>query len=187
MPHKITDNNTLTFNEYYLPTPLGKLNIWLSADNILQFVGWEEFHDETLHQLKNYYSIKEINLQKINNTPTPIQAIADYFNGNIKAIDSLAVASFGTSFQQQVWQKLRTIPAGTTSTYGELAKQIGKPLASRAVGMANHCNPIAIVVPCHRVIGKNKKLTGYAGGLERKQWLLDHEQHYSSSIKPLFH
>ena len=81
----------------------------------------------------------------------------------------------GTEFQRDVWAALRTIPAGQTRTYGELAKQINRPAAVRAVGMTNGANPIGIVVPCHRVIGANGTLTGYAGGLERKRWLLEHE------------
>jgi methylated-DNA-[protein]-cysteine S-methyltransferase len=81
----------------------------------------------------------------------------------------------GTPFQQQIWAKLREIPIGEIWTYGRLAQDIGKPTASRAVGMANSLNPIAIVVPCHRVIGANGQLTGYAGGIDRKRWLLQHE------------
>src|SRR4029079_5446383 len=81
----------------------------------------------------------------------------------------------GTPFQQQVWTALRAIPAGTVLTYGELATQLGKQTAYRAVGMNNALNPIAIVVPCHRLVGANGTLTGYAGGLERKRWLLLHE------------
>ncbi|WP_277876371.1 methylated-DNA--[protein]-cysteine S-methyltransferase [Anabaena azotica] len=82
----------------------------------------------------------------------------------------------GTPFQQQVWLALLTIPWGTTISYGQLAAKVNKPTASRAVGLANSLNPIAIVLPCHRVIGANNLLTGYAGGLERKRWLLNHER-----------
>ena len=78
----------------------------------------------------------------------------------------------GTQFQQEVWQALQEIPYGETRTYSDIAVAIGRPKATRAVGMANHCNPLAIIVPCHRVIGKNGSLTGYAGGLEKKQALL---------------
>ncbi len=74
-----------------------------------------------------------------------------------------------------MWNALREIPSGTTATYGELATRIGRPRACRAVGLANGANPINIVVPCHRVIGANRSLTGYGGGIERKQWLLQHE------------
>jgi methylated-DNA-[protein]-cysteine S-methyltransferase len=82
----------------------------------------------------------------------------------------------GTPFQRQVWQELVRIPYGTTITYAELARRVGKPTASRAVGNANGRNPISILVPCHRVIGANGKLTGYAGGVAKKQWLLDWER-----------
>jgi methylated-DNA-[protein]-cysteine S-methyltransferase len=87
----------------------------------------------------------------------------------------MAVRTEGTPFQKLVWAELRNIPAGATISYGELAKRIGRPGASRAVGLANGSNPIAIVVPCHRVIGANGSLTGYGGGMERKRWLLEHE------------
>jgi methylated-DNA-[protein]-cysteine S-methyltransferase len=81
----------------------------------------------------------------------------------------------GTPFQQRVWESLTEIPYGETWSYGELAKRIGNPNASRAVGLANGSNPIAILVPCHRVIGADGSLTGYGGGLDRKRWLLSHE------------
>jgi O-6-methylguanine DNA methyltransferase len=103
----------------------------------------------------------------------PLEA---YFNGDLSAIDSIRVETGGTGFQKQVWAALRTIPAGTTTSYGELAARIGRRGASRAVGLANGSNPVGIVVPCHRVIGANGTLTGYAGGLQRKQWLLNHER-----------
>src|SRR5690348_13103618 len=102
----------------------------------------------------------------------PIEA---YFQGDLMAIDAVAVEANGTSFQQQVWTALRQIPAGTTMSYGELATRIGRQGASRAVGLANGSNPVGIVVPCHRVIGSNGALTGYGGGIERKRWLLEHE------------
>ncbi len=98
-----------------------------------------------------------------------------YLSGEFASLDALPLNPGGTPFQQQVWFALRSIPPGTVITYGELAKQIGKPTASRAVGMANSLNPIAIVLPCHRVVGANGSLTGYAGGLQRKRWLLHHE------------
>ena len=99
-----------------------------------------------------------------------------YFSGEIQALDRLEVGYGGTPFQREVWRALRTIPAATTISYGELAARIGRPNASRAVGAANGANPIAIIVPCHRVIGSNGTLTGYGGGLERKRWLLAHER-----------
>jgi methylated-DNA-[protein]-cysteine S-methyltransferase len=98
-----------------------------------------------------------------------------YFDGNLHAVESIPVATGGTEFQRQVWNALREIPCGRTSSYGELAKKIGKPGSSRAVGLANGSNPIPIVLPCHRVIGADASLTGYGGGLDRKRWLLQHE------------
>lgn len=170
---------SLIWNEHIIDTPIGELIIWLDQQGTLQFVGWHEFRQETIKQLSRFYQVPMITLQKTTQSHTVIDTINGYFAGNIQAIDTLVVAACGTDFQKKVWQLLRTIPAGTTTSYGELAKQIGSPQACRAVGMANNRNPIAIVVPCHRVIGKNNQLTGYAGGLDRKQWLLDHERRYS--------
>lgn len=104
------------------------------------------------------------------------RSIQAYLIGKYNAIKDIPVNSGGTSFQQQVWSALRKIPSGTTTSYGKLASQLGKPKAARAVGMANSLNPIVIVIPCHRVIGANAALTGYSGGLERKKWLLNHER-----------
>ncbi|NET31522.1 MAG: methylated-DNA--[protein]-cysteine S-methyltransferase [Cyanothece sp. SIO1E1] len=102
------------------------------------------------------------------------QQLTAYFAGSLTTFE-LPLQLQGTPFQQQVWAALKTIPYGITLSYGELAQQIGKPNASRAVGLANGRNPVSIIVPCHRVIGANGKLTGYGGGIERKQWLLNHE------------
>jgi len=98
----------------------------------------------------------------------------EYFAGTRRTFD-LPLRLAGTAFQQRVWRGLQEIAYGETSSYGQLARRIGKPGASRAVGLANGRNPISIVVPCHRVIGADGSLTGYGGGLERKQWLLAHE------------
>ncbi len=97
-----------------------------------------------------------------------------YFAGDLKEF-TLEVRLHGTPFQRSVWGQLRTIPYGETRTYGELADALGNPAASRAVGLANGRNPIGIIVPCHRVVGANGSLTGYGGGLDRKQRLLDFE------------
>jgi methylated-DNA-[protein]-cysteine S-methyltransferase len=97
-----------------------------------------------------------------------------YFDGQLTEFNVPLVMP-GTDFQKRVWNELQQIPYGKTLSYGELANRIGQPQASRAVGLANGRNPISILVPCHRVIGANGKLTGYGGGLERKQWLLEHE------------
>lgn len=101
-------------------------------------------------------------------------ALQDYFNGQKKRFN-IPIAASGTEFQKRVWQALTTIPFGETRSYQDLANAIGNPKAVRAVGLANGKNPVSILVPCHRVIGSNGKLTGYAGGIERKSWLLKHE------------
>lgn len=101
--------------------------------------------------------------------------LTDYFAGRRRAF-VLPLAFEGTAFQRAVWAALLTIPFGKTRSYGEIARQVGKPAASRAVGAANGRNPLSIVAPCHRVIGVNGKLTGFAGGLEAKAWLLDMER-----------
>jgi methylated-DNA-[protein]-cysteine S-methyltransferase len=99
-----------------------------------------------------------------------------YIAGDMRALDDIALDPGGTPFQYKVWMALcETAPAGQTISYGHLARTVGLPNASRAVGAANGANPISIVIPCHRVIGTNGKLTGYGGGLPRKQWLLEHE------------
>jgi len=102
-----------------------------------------------------------------------------YFAGDTADISGLALEMRGAPFELRVWEALRRIPPGTTTTYGAIAKHLGSPDASRAVGMANGANPIAIIVPCHRVIGSNGTLTGYGGGLDKKSWLLNHERRWS--------
>ena len=103
------------------------------------------------------------------------QVLDEYLSGNLHAFDAISVHTRGSDFQESVWKALRTIPAGETWSYGKLAMRLNHPRAARAVGHANSLNPVAIIVPCHRVTGASGGLTGYAGGLERKQWLLCHE------------
>jgi len=98
-----------------------------------------------------------------------------YFRGDLQALEEVAVDPGGTDFQRDVWLKLREIPAGRTWSYADLARAVGRPAAVRAVGAANGANPIPLVLPCHRVIGTDGRLTGYGGGLPRKEWLLHHE------------
>jgi O-6-methylguanine DNA methyltransferase len=114
----------------------------------------------------------------------PRSALERYFDGDVAAIDALACGARGTEFQRAVWDALRAIPAGTTTSYGALAARLGAPNAARAVGLANNKNPIGLVVPCHRVVGADGSLTGYAGGLDRKRWLLDHEARHAPRPAP---
>jgi AraC family transcriptional regulator of adaptative response/methylated-DNA-[protein]-cysteine methyltransferase len=135
-----------------------------------------DFHDfeERLHRLlaRHYGSFT------LAEGPAPagiLAALDAYFGGELRALDAIPIETGGTAFQRDVWAALRRIPAGATTSYGALAASLGKPGAARAVGLANGLNPIGIVVPCHRVIGASGALTGYAGGIERKRWLLAHE------------
>jgi methylated-DNA-[protein]-cysteine S-methyltransferase len=127
-------------------------------------------------------------------TPQPTRAdrfgVADklraYFAGDVDALDAIAAEGEGSAFQREVWKHLREVSAGTTVSYGELAARVGRPKASRAVGMANATNPIALIVPCHRVIRTGGALGGYYYGLEYKRWLLDHEAAASgASLTPV--
>jgi methylated-DNA-[protein]-cysteine S-methyltransferase len=113
------------------------------------------------------------------------EQLAEYFSGQRREFD-VPLKLTGTPFQQRVWQELVRIPFGTTITYAELAGRIGRPAASRAVGHANGRNPISIIVPCHRVIGANGKLTGYAGGVEKKEWLITWESRLSANERGSF-
>ena len=117
-------------------------------------------------------------------TPAVSDSVHAYFEGAVDALDAIRVAARGTPFQQAVWRALRSIPAGTTQTYGALARLLGRPGAARSVGHANGANPFSLVVPCHRLIGANGSLTGYGGGLHRKQWLLAHEARHSGRLRP---
>ena len=111
-------------------------------------------------------------------TPDPggaVTALTAYFSSQLEALDDLAVELHGTPFQQRVWKRLRAVRAGRTASYADIARAIGAPAAVRAVGAANGANPVALIVPCHRIIGSNGDLTGYGGGLDRKRWLLAHE------------
>ncbi len=120
---------------------------------------------------------------QIIDTETPVIAqarrwLAAYFAGAGADISGMALDMRGAAFEQRVWIALQAIPPGQTTSYGAIAQALGAPGASRAVGAANGANPIAIIVPCHRVIGSTGSLTGYGGGLERKTWLIDHERRW---------
>jgi methylated-DNA-[protein]-cysteine S-methyltransferase len=112
--------------------------------------------------------------------------VRDYFAGELRALDAIPADPGGTPFQAAVWRALRGIPAGRTASYAAIAQRIGRPSAVRAVGAANGRNPVALIIPCHRVIGADGSLTGYGGGIERKRWLLAHEGAATRSSRTLF-
>lgn len=149
-----------------MPSPLGMVTIQANSQGLLGV--WFETcttKPDELGQRDDHHPI----------LTQCVEQIGEYFSG-LREQFELPLAATGTDFQNQVWHALTTIPYGETWSYQDLADAIGNPKAVRAVGMANGKNPISIVVPCHRVIGKNGKLTGYAGGVERKQQLLALEQ-----------
>jgi O-6-methylguanine DNA methyltransferase len=157
-------------------TPLGVMLVATDDQNRLRALDWENDAERMNRLFARIYGPKGFTLIDGDGQGRVFHKLAAFFAGDIHAIDDIEVETGGTRFQRQVWAALRQIPAGETWSYGRLAKHIGRPAAARAVGLANGSNPIGVVVPCHRVIGASGALTGYAGGLERKAWLLDHEQ-----------
>ena len=158
-----------------IATPLGPLWVICDEQYQLRAVEWEE-HSNRMEELLNiHYRVQGYERIAASNPNGLSQKLADYFSGDLSVIESLPTATAGTPFQRQVWQALRTIPCGQVMHYGQLADTLGRPGAARAVGAANGSNPVSIVVPCHRVIGRNGTMTGYAGGVGRKEWLLRHE------------
>jgi len=155
-----------------LPTPLGLLRLVTDREGALRRLDWSESDgpldrrplDSDGDHVEPHPSVSDAH-----------RALKAYFSGDIAAIEILSAQPEGTEFQRRVWAALRKIPAGATASYGAIAAQIGDKDAARAVGTANNRNPVAIVIPCHRVIGANGALVGYGGGLERKLWLLRHE------------
>lgn len=153
-------------------SPIGTI-LLVFDDQTLRALDFEDHEDRMHRLLRLHYG--SYRLTPGRNPAGLSDRIAAYFGGDIAALDSIPVQTGGTSFQRRVWGALRRIPAGKTTTYGQLARELESPNSSRAVGMANGSNPVAIVVPCHRVIGIGGALTGYGGGLDRKRWLLAHE------------
>lgn len=169
---------TLTLQVERSPTPLGDMLVVTDEQGLLRALDWGDHESDMLRLMRNHYRKDAVDLREARRPTPAMQAMLAYFDGDLTGIDRLPVLTGGTDFQRQVWAALREIPCGTTISYQELAKRIGKPLAVRAVGMANNANPISIVIPCHRVIGSDRTLTGYGGGLHRKRWLLEHESEY---------
>ena len=160
-------------------SPLGTMLVVWDQDGTLRALDFEDHETRCRRLLKRHYGASAV---ATGAAPRPIaDALERFFAGEVGAIAAVAVATNGTPFQRRVWAALRAIPAGTTVSYGRLAATIGRPTASRAVGLANGANPIGIVVPCHRVVGSDGSLTGYGGGLERKRWLLAHEQRHTEA------
>jgi methylated-DNA-[protein]-cysteine S-methyltransferase len=156
-----------------VPTPIGAMLLVTDAAGSLRALNFEDHAYRMQRWLRLHYG-----------SCTPTTRIAPrelkvrlrrYFEGDLASLHAIAWSTAGTDFQHIVWRALTKITPGATTTYGALARALGNPAASRAVGLANGANPISLVVPCHRVIGADGALTGYGGGLHRKRWLLEHE------------
>ena len=155
-----------------IDTPIGEMVIIADSDGNLRAVDWTD-HEPRMHTfLRRHDGKNGFKLRPARNPSGLSRVIRNYFAGDLTAIDTLPVKTNGTPFQRQVWQALREIPLGTTISYGELAKHIGRPAAVRAVGLANGSNPVGVIVPCHRVIGSNGSMTGFGGGIDVKRKLL---------------
>ena len=152
-------------------TPIGYLELTTNQDYLLSVEFITSFNQSSVYQPD---ILKE-----------SVSQIDEYFKGLRKEFN-LNLQPAGTDFQNKVWEQVKKVPFGKTVSYLEIARQTGSKNNTRAVGLANGKNPIPIIIPCHRVIGVNGKLTGYAGGLEKKRWLLQHEQNYSGSSERLF-
>ncbi len=164
----------------HLDTPIGEMLIVTDGEDTLRAVDWADYEPRMRRLLHIHYGDHGFSLEEAHGSHHPTRAIEQYFAGELAAIDDLLVRTAGTSFQRKVWSALQAIPCGVTISYVELAERVGQPSAVRAVGSANGSNPVGVVVPCHRVIGSNGSLTGYGGGLHRKQWLLQHESRAAS-------
>ena len=153
-------------------SPVGPLTLAARAGRVcLLHFGADQ--DEVRRALARWYGSAPVSAAS--DPARAITALRAYFAGELSALQSIEVELNGTAFQQRVWAALRHIGVGASCSYRDLAAHISAPSAIRAVGAANAANPIAIIVPCHRVIGANGTLTGYGGGLDRKRWLLQHE------------
>ena len=158
-------------------SPVGTMLLIHDPEERLRALDFHDFEARMRRLLRLHYGKDGGDfVLKSRETPAAIRrALAGYFAGDLTAIDAIPVATVGASFQREVWAALRGIRPGTTLSYGALARKLGRPNSARAVGLANGANPIAIVVPCHRVIGADASLAGYGGGVDRKRWLLAHE------------
>lgn len=162
-----------TYHTWY-HSPIGLLHISGTED----FITAVSFHDVSRKQEGHSKQLPPLLIQCA-------EQLIQYFNGQRRQFE-LPLNQEGTSFQQTVWNELLQLPFGKTISYLELARRIGDTKATRAVANANGKNNIAIIVPCHRVIGTNRELVGYAGGLRRKKWLLDHEAKIAWGVQTLF-
>ena len=165
----------LTFFVEQFSTPTGPMILLTDDAGAARALDWRDHEERMLRLMRLGYGADIANLVDLTTPSRARRAIEAYFEGDRCALDAVVVETRGTLFQRELWRALRSIPWGRTSSYGALAVKLGRPKAMRAVGAANGANPVAIIQPCHRVIGADGSLTGFGGGIERKRWLLAHE------------
>ncbi|GAC1436639.1 MAG: methylated-DNA--[protein]-cysteine S-methyltransferase [Solirubrobacteraceae bacterium] len=157
-----------------LPTPVGEVGVWADLDERVLFCEFVEDPQRAPRALARRFGRASLRVRE--HPVSATAALAAYFDGDPGPLDAVHVDTGGTPFQAELWAALRDVPLGQTISYGALAARLGRPGGARAVGMTSGRNPVGIVLPCHRVIGADGALTGFAAGLERKRWLLEHEQ-----------
>ncbi len=168
--------------EERIASPVGEIVVLTDATHVLRALDFAD-HDARMRRLLDrHYGPGGWTVAPAIGESAAVRAIRSYFDGDVGAIDGVATITGGTGFQRAVWAALRGVGAGSTVAYAEIAAAIGRPAAMRAVGLANGANPVAIVVPCHRIIGRSGALTGYGGGIERKRWLIDHERAHGGTM-----
>ena len=164
--------NAISILSDHIETPLGTM-LLLARDGALIGLEFDDQPERVARDLRlRFGSSERFPADNPNGFSDRIRA---YFAGDVKAIEGIPTDGGGTAFQRRVWEELKRIPCGVTISYGTLAKRLGDANLTRAVGLANGRNPISVVVPCHRVIGADGSMTGYGGGIPRKEWLLRHE------------
>jgi methylated-DNA-[protein]-cysteine S-methyltransferase len=165
-------------------SPLGEILLVTDQHEQVRALDFPEYQSRLHRLLREHYGKYEL-IEGV--APASVAAaLRSYFEGDLAALDRIVTATAGSDLQRQVWSALRRIPVGRTMSYGELARSLGlqDPRAAIDIGAANGANPIAIIVPCHRVIASNGQLKGYAGGVHRKRWLLEHEGAIAKAAEP---
>lgn len=162
----------MTLNRFNHDSPIGPLTVLMRGD-ALALIGFPTPSERAAGQMKRVIGSDTVVDGPVHRETAA--ALDAYFGGELDALSDLPVEAKGTDFERLVWRALRDIPAGQTRSYRDVARVLGRPNATRAVGRANGVNPVPLVVPCHRVIGADGSLTGFGGGVETKAWLLRHE------------
>lgn len=181
MDNDVPAKRSHQFNIGQLETPVGTALLVTDDGGFLRALDWSDCEARMHRLLRRHYGEFVLNNSGV---PQAIRrALTRYFAGELDQLCAIRWRTNGTAFQRGIWTALASIPAGETSSYGAFATRLNMPNAARAVGLANGANPVSVVVPCHRLIGADGSLTGYGGGLARKQWLLAHEGAFKKTAR----